>query len=175
MGASRRFPAVLVAGALCVALAGGVWALFAHELYGDGHAPTRVLPPFDAASYYRAQAWFITPALLGLWALLSLVAFRLTGGSRGGAAAPLAGWLGVVYGGALLVTFVGPEWVLYRGYGIEGLRTAVRYTAPVLAGTTWLGAAVVLRLVRRSSLTRATTAAFAALLVQAVVGAPLLR
>lgn len=175
MHGSRRVPAVLIVGACCVVLAGILWALFAHELHTDGRSPSRVLPPFEAEGYYRAQTWFIAPALLGLWGVLSLVAHRLTGGAGRGTLAGLAGWLGVVYGLALLLAFVGPEWLVYRRDGIEGLRAAVRVTAPALAALTWLGATLVLWRVRGASPSRATTAAFAALLVQAALGAPFLR
>ncbi len=172
---SQNPPKVLIIGASCVVLAGALWALFARDLHGAGHAPSRVLPPFEPEGYYQAQTWFITPALLGLWGVLSFVAHRLTGGSRSGSFARLAGWLGVVYGLALVVAFVGPEWLLYRRGGVDALRAAVRFTAPALAALTWLGATLVLWRVRGASPSRATAAALAALLVQAALGAPFLR
>ena len=136
MHGSRRVPAVLIVGACCVVLAGILWALFAHELHTDGRSPSRVLPPFEAEGYYRAQTWFIAPALLGLWGVLSLVAHRLTGGAGRGTLVGLAGWLGVVYGLALLLAFVGPEWLVYRRDGIEGLRAGdgASVGGPDLAG-----------------------------------------
>lgn len=170
-----RLPPIVLAGAGCVVLAGLSWAIFAYELHLEGHAPGRVLPPFRAETYYRAQAWFVTPLVVALWLVLSGVAYRLTGGRRGGPFALLAGWLGIAYGLPLLVCFVGPEWLVYSTLGIEGVRVVVRYTAPLLALGAWATTTLVVRALRPVSPARALGVSFVALLAQALLGAPWLR
>lgn len=166
---------ILIAGLATVLIAGAAWALFSAQLYLDGHAPDRVLPPLRAETYYRAQAWFLAPLLVCLWLVLSWVAYRLTGGLRRGPFRLLAGWLGVAYGLALLVCFIGPEWLVYDGLGIAGVRAVVRYTGPLLVLGAWALTTVVLRFVRGVPLLRAVGIALVALLAQALLGAPWLR
>lgn len=165
----------LVGGTLCVLLAGAAWALFAARLFADGQAPSRVLLPIDRESYYRVQSLFIVPALLLLWGLMGVVAFRLTGGSRRGSFWSLLGPLGVAYGLPLLSCFVVPEWIVYERWGIEGLRVAFRYTMPIAGIVTWLGATSVVRTRRNVSWRRAAAVAAVALVVQAAIGSPFLR
>lgn len=184
-GAKRQAPLVraptfsnariLLAGVLSVLVAGASWALFSARLHLDGHAPARVLPPFTPETYYRAQAWFVTPLLIALWLALTWVAHRLTGGAQRGPFAILAGWLGIAYGAALLVCFLGPEWLVYLDLGIEGVRLVMRYTAPLLAVGAWTMTTLVLRSVRVVPLRRALGVSFVALLAQALLGAPWLR
>lgn len=168
-------PRIFLVGLASVVFAGAAWALLSVHLYLDGHAPAWVLPPLRAETYYRAQAWFVAPLLVLLWLVLSWVAYRLSGGRRTGPFRLLAGWLGVAYALALLVCFLGPEWLVYGGLGIDGLRAVVRYTGPLLALGAWALTTVVLRLVRGVSLLRAVGVAWGALLAQALLGALWIR
>ena len=69
----------------------------------------------------------------------------------------------------------GPEWLVYDGLGIAGVRAVVRYTGPLLVLGAWALTTVVLRFVRGVPLLRAVGIALVALLAQALLGAPWLR
>lgn len=158
------------------ALALGVgWAGFSLLLYVGGHAPSVTLVPIGPERYYLAQAGFAIPLWLMLWVVAGRVS-AVAATALGGARRP---WPGAVMGYALaspmIALFLLPDIAVYLVAGHDGLGAAMKYYAPVAPLTAWALATV--GLARRYELSRgrAVLAAFAGLLAQALVGAPLLR
>lgn len=152
-------------------LSGAVWALFCAWLWSAGHAPSRTFVPIPRELYYAAQALFVIPLLLMQWKLATWLAARLGGSVPKVLASGMAEALAV----PLLVLFLLPDLVSYGLFGFGSLGKLVRVTAPLsFVVSLALGTIAVARASGRSY-PRSAGAALAALLAQALLGAPILR
>lgn len=151
------------------------WATLSWRLYRDGVVARAVLLPVEPSSYYAVQAVLVGPLLLLLAALFAAVAHRLTVQSYGPPLRVTFDALAPVYAGSLLVCYLLPDWAAYLHGGRQGMAAAMRYYAPLTPLLIVLGSASRLSLLHGVSQGRAVVAALAGLVVQALVGAPLLR
>ena len=160
------------AGALAL---GAVWAGFSGLLHLGGHAPSVTLVPIPPERYYLAQAGFAVPLWLALWAVAARVS-GIAATALGGARSP---WPGAVMGYALASPMIGlfllPDILVYLVAGHDALGAAMKYYAPIAPLAAWALATVGLERRFELSRGRAVLAAFAGLLAQALLGAPLLR
>lgn len=163
-------------GAALVACAGAIWAWLCLTLAHDGHAPSRSLIPLAREGYYRAQAVFVAPLLLVLWAVCVLVSGALARalGGRGSWDAT-AGALGGALALPLIGLFLVPDWIAYVQSGFSALGPLVRITAPLSFMTSVALASRALRQVHALSAWRPWLAALAGVLVQAALGGLFLR
>lgn len=164
-------------GATAAATLGAIWGLFSLALYLGGHAPSVTLVPIAAERYYLAQAVFAVPLWLVLWRVASTVAHRCAvrlGGvpDQGKAVAAI---MGHALAAPMIALFLLPDVLVYATLGFEALGRAMRWYAPLGPLVAWAMASYGLKVSHDLSTGRAIVAAFAGLLAQAVVGAPLLR
>lgn len=160
-------------GGGAIAICGALWAGLSALLAAGGHVPSAPFVLLPREEYYIYQALFIGPLLLGLWVLASAVAHRVVA-ARGSLSSSLDAVglaYGAVVGGGLLL----PEMWIYLRSGFEPLGRA----APLLGGgvalLAWIAVAAALHRAHDVSWRRASWAALAGLLAQAVAGSPFIR
>jgi hypothetical protein len=173
----RIASAASVRAAMTAVIGSGVlWAGLCLLLWRGGHAPSRALIPVPANGYYLAQALWVVPALLVCWAALGVSAHglsRLAGG--GGARTSMLACAGFAYAVPLAGLFVIPDLVAYSLFGFASLGKLVRITGLLLALAEWALMTRAVMAVHGLGWARAVPVALAALVVQALVGAPFLR
>jgi hypothetical protein len=163
-------------GAVAVAAASGLWALFCLLLARAGHAPSRVLVPLPRESYYLAQALFVLPLMLLSWLLCALVAVwvgRALGGSGRFRAA--LNTLGLSLALPLMALFLLPDMLAYAAFGFSALGPLVRVTAPLSFVATLALAALAMHVSHALPRGRAFAAGAAGVFAQAALGGLLLR
>lgn len=164
-------------GLAWVALQGALGAALLGWLAHEGEAPSGpLLLPIPRESYYAWEAVFVLPvrlAMAGTFALAAHQSAKRLGGT---------GSLGETFDRgafALALPFLLlwwlPDVVLYATGGFDALSRAVRLLAPLSSLVTAALSVRALRAAHDLSLGRATLAALAGLIAQALVGAPLLR
>ena len=159
-------------GASAIALLGMLWGLLCFLLWSGRHAPHAVFVPLPPQDYYLYQGLTMLPVLTALWWLFSEVAHRLAGGEGTEAATRAA--LGFAYAVPMSV-HVSAELIAYAVAGFDALGRTAMISMP-LASLWVLGlSARALHVLHAISPRRAFWAAFAGLLVQALVGALILR
>lgn len=159
-----------VPSAVAVVAAGLSWAAFCFALASAGHTPSFTGVPIDPASYYQAQALFITPLLVVGWLMMSAGAhgcarvLRGSGTWRGTAAA-----LGLGYGLPILLVFVLPDILMYAAGGFAELGYLVRLSTPLCALWVTVMTAAGVRAAHELSWGRATAAALVGVALQGLL------
>lgn len=162
-------------GASAIALLGIFWTALSILLWNAGRAPRFVLLPIPADMYYLAQGLFVLPLVTALWWLHSEVAHRLARAAGGEGAEPgVRAALGFAYAAPMLVHVL-VELGVYLALGFDGLTAVARISLPAAALWVWALSAATLRIAHRVSTPVAIGAAFAGLLLQALLGALVLR
>lgn len=162
-------------GASAIALLGVFWTALSLLLWNGGHAPRAVLLPIPAEHYYLAQGFFVLPLLTGLWWVHAEIAHRLARAAGGtGEEAGTRAALGFAYAAPMLLHVLA-ELGAYLALGFEGLSLVARASMPIAALWVWILSAAALRIGHRVSTPAAIGAAFAGLVVQAALGALVLR
>lgn len=162
-------------GAAAVALSGIGWGALSLLLW-IGRFPARaVWLPVDPTDWYLIQGVVMLPLLTVLWWVMATVACFVA--ARLGGAGPKRGTfaaLGFAY--ALpLGLHVGAELTAYLLVGFEALGFVARISGPVAALWVWVLCALALKSLQGLSTPKAVLAAFAGLVAQLILGAPLLR
>lgn len=163
------------AGASAIALLGFAWSVLSILLFVAGHAAPVVLLPIAPEDYYLAQGILVLPILTALWWLHSevvhAIARRLRGtGTEGGTRAAL----GFAYAAPMLIHVLA-ELSAYLAAGLEGLRVVARVSLPLAALYVWALSAVAVRASHRVGIVAAIGASFTGLVLQALLGALVLR
>ena len=164
-------------GPLASLLALGLaWSVLSAILWADGAPARAVLLPVEPRAYYGAQAIFVGPWLALLGSLFALVAGAVAR-ALGGVATLRATWSSLVpvWALPLLLLFVVPDLVVVLALGREHLPRAMRFYAPLAPIVITVLATRRLRALHVVTTPRAITAVLVGLVVQAVVGALLLR
>lgn len=162
-------------GAAAVALTGMGWGALSLLLWSAGRPARFVLLPVGGHDWYLIQGVLMLPVLTILWWVFASVAHRLARalGGEGPREGTFAA-LGFAY--ALpLGLHVGAEMTAYLFFGFEALGMVARVSMPVAALWVWALSAGALRVIHRIGVARAVAASLAGLLVQLVLGAPVLR
>jgi hypothetical protein len=153
---------------------GAAHALLSALLGLQGIAARAVLLPIAIDRYYLAQAVFVGPLDALLAWLFARTALRLAGLGEVARRDTLP-QLVTVYASCLLALFVVPDLVVYLVAGHGALARAMRFYAPLVplamvAATTWT-----LRRRYDVGVARAASASLVGLVLQALVGAVVLR
>jgi Yip1 domain len=163
-------------GLTAMLVLGLVHAGFSLLLHLAGHAPRIGIPGFGRENHYLWQAIFVVPLYVALFWIGGLVAHgvaRLFSGA-GSRDASLAVF-GVAYAVPMIVLFLVPDIVVFLAFGFAAIAKAMRWYAPVAGiSCVWLGV-VGLSRAHKLSVGRASLAAIAGFLAQAIVGGPFLR
>jgi hypothetical protein len=166
----------LRSAAFWLAALGAVYALFCVSLFRAGVPGRAVLLPIAPDRYYAWQAVFVGP-LLGLLATIyAWLAWRLAGGSTPRSSFREA-WSELVprYAGWTLFGFVLPDLAVFLVAGPGALAPAMRYYGAVAPIGIVLSSIAPLGRLSGARWPRALVSALGALIVQALLGAPLLR
>lgn len=155
---------------------GVAWSALSAILWLDGAEARAVIVPLAPRAYYGAQALFVGPWLALLATTFALVAGALAR-ALGGTATLRATWTALVpvWALPLLALFVLPDLVVVLALGREHLPRMMRYYAPLAPLVIGILATRRLRRLHAVSWVRAVASVAIALVVQAVVGALLLR
>lgn len=155
---------------------GVVYAVFCLLLWRAGVPARAVLLPVSAESHYAWQALFVGPLMSALATLYAWLAWRLAGGSPPRSSFAEA-WAALVprYAGWVLLGFVVPDLVVFVAAGPGALAPAMRYYGAVAPIGIVASSVAPLGELTGAGRPRASGSALAALVVQALAGAPLLR
>jgi hypothetical protein len=167
-------PASLERALLWPLAAGAGHALLSLVLALGGERPSGPTP--FGGSHFAAQALFASMLVPALWWILGTVAHgvsRLLGATRERSVTLVA--LAPAFAAPWLLTLVAPELLVYLVSGMGGLRSALRFLAPLTAVLELALCARALRRAHALSPARAGLAALAGLIAQALVGASVLR
>ncbi|MFK7991621.1 MAG: hypothetical protein AB8I08_36730 [Sandaracinaceae bacterium] len=176
----RTFAALAVVpqaspGASAIALLGIVWGMLCLLLWNGGHEPRFLLVPAPPEHWYLIQGLLSLPLLTALWWLFSEAAHRLARAAGGTGAEPgVRAALGFAYAGPMLL-HIGAELAGFLAGGMSGLSAVARISMPVAAVAVWVLSTLALMECHKLRVLPATGAAFAGLLLQALVGALVLR
>jgi hypothetical protein len=162
-------------GAYAVALLGCLWSAFSLWLHLGGHAPSFVLLPIPKERYYLAQAVFVVPLTLALWWLMSTIAAALAGARDQRRRAATFAALGYAYAAPLIFGFLLVDVVIFQAAGFAALGRYIRFYAPIAPLWALIAGTIAVRRALEIGTGRAFAACAAAMLVQALVGAPFLR
>lgn len=155
---------------------GLTWSILSALLWLDGAHARAVLIPIAPSAYYGAQAIFVGP-----WLALLATTFALVTGALaralGGVASLRSTWSALVptWALALLVLFAIPDLVVVLALGREHLPRAMRFYAPLAPVVITVLASRQVRALHGVTTGRAVLAVVVGLVVQAMVGAILLR
>lgn len=162
-------------GASAIALLGIFWTALSVLLWNAGRVPRFVLLPVPPDLYYLIQALFVLPLVTALWWLHAGVAHALCRLAKGDGEEPgVRAALGFAYAVPMLVHVL-VELGVYLALGFEGLAVVARFSMPIAALWVWALSALALRVAHRVSVPVAAGAAFAGLVLQALLGALVLR
>lgn len=162
-------------GASAIALLALFWSVLLVWLWSAGHAPAFVLLPIPADLYYLAQALLMLPVLTGLWWVHAELSHRIAAKAGGEGDEPgVRAALGFAYAAPMIVHVLA-ELAAYLAGGIDALRVAARISLPAASLWVWVLSALALRVAHRVSWPVSVGAAFAGLLVQALLGGLILR
>lgn len=155
---------------------GIAWSFLSFLLWRDGAPARAVIIPIDPRAYYGAQALFVGPWL----ALLGTMFATVAGGMArawGGTASLRATWSALVpiWALSLLALFVVPDLVVVLALGREQLPRAMRFYAPLAPLVIATLATRRLRALHAIPVGRALVAVVLGLIIQASIGAILLR
>lgn len=155
---------------------GIIHAGFSLQLYLAGHSPRMGIPGLTRENHYLLQAIFIIPLYFFLFwmggRIAHVIACRLSGsGSRHASLAVF----GVAYAIPMTVLFLVPDVAVFLMLGFGAIGKAMRWYAPIAAlACVWLAAMGLSRL-HGIGAGRATIAALAGFVAQALVGGFFLR
>lgn len=162
-------------GASAVALLGIVWGMLCLLLWNGGHEPHFLLVPVPPGQWYLVQGLLSLPLLTALWWLFSEASHRLARAAGGTGSEPgVRAALGFAYAGPMLL-HIGAETMAFLAAGMPGLSATARISMPLAALGVWVLSSLALMETHRVRAPAAAGAAFVGLLVQALVGALVLR
>lgn len=162
-------------GASAMALLGIVWGVLCLLLWNGGHEPHFLLVPIPPEDWYLVQGLLSLPLLTGLWWLFSEASHRLARAAGGVGQEPaVRAALGFAYAGPMLL-HVGAELAAFLARGMPGLSATARVSMPLAALAVWGLSTLALVECHKLRALPATGAAFVGLLLQALVGALVLR
>ncbi|MEQ9074652.1 MAG: hypothetical protein RLP09_12410 [Sandaracinaceae bacterium] len=162
-------------GASAIALLALFWSVLLVWLWMQGHAPAFVLLPIPLEHYYLAQALVMLPVLTGLWWVHAELSHRLATRAGGEGREPgVRAALGFAYAAPMLAHVLAELAATLAG-GVDALRLTARISLPAASLAVWVLSSLALRVAHRTSWPASVGAAFAGLLVQALLGALVLR
>lgn len=162
-------------GASAVALLGIVWGVLCLLLWNGGHEPHALWVPVPPSDWYLVQGLLSLPLLTGLWWLFSEVshrAARVMGGT--GHEPGVRAALGFAYASPMLLHILA-ETAAFLAGGMPALLITARFSLPAAALGVWGLSSLALAELHQLRGSRAIGAAWLGLLVQALVGALVLR
>ena len=174
----RPHSRLLAASTGLVVLTGLGWAILSWRMAAGGELPGSLKGAIPVApeDWFRLQALWVVPVLLGVWLLMGALATALS--TRAGGEAPFAATLGAVglgWAGPLQTFQILPELVIYEVWGVDSLRAAMPVLAMLTLAGCWFGTSMALTLVQGLIPGRARLVAVVVLLVGALAGGPFLR
>ena len=163
-------------GFVAMLVLGAVHAGFSLILHLAGYAPRMGIPGFGRENHYLWQAFFVFPLYLALFWVGGLVTHGVARGFSGSGSRDASfAVFGVAYAAPMIMLFLVPDILVFEIFGFNAIGKAMRWYAPVAAiACVWLGALGLSR-AHKISAGRASLAAIAGFLAQAIVGGAFLR